>query len=388
MLSPAPAGAAAVALHQEFSHSEQHSGRSIVANPYRLKPTTSFWKKSVAIPATVDVDPVVSTKVLIGSDFEIATAGSCFAQHIARTLVRQGFKYLVQEKEPAFSFSENENYGTFSARYGNIYTVRQLLQLFHRAYGVFSPAESAWQRADGRFIDPFRPQIQAGGFETIEQLEADRDSHLQNVRAIFENCDVFIFTLGLTESWMSTTDGAVYPLAPGVVSPNVDPSSYRFHNFTVAEIESDLLKFLDCLAKVNNRVKVILTVSPVPLIATFEPKHVLCATTYSKSVLRVVAEQVTSKFDWVEYFPSYEMITGAHTRGAFYEEDLREVKPEGVAYVMSVFSRHYLSEKTVAPEAKEERSHSVSEEGLRRQKAVMNTLSTVICDETAIEESL
>ncbi|PSO09694.1 MULTISPECIES: GSCFA domain-containing protein [unclassified Sphingobium] len=357
-----------------------------MANPYRQKPATSFWKKSVAIPAAIDVDPVISSSIVIGPESQIATAGSCFAQHIARTLAREGFHYLVEENEPAFSFSQNENYGTFSARYGNIYTVRQLLQLFDRAHAIFEPQETAWRRSDGRFIDPFRPQIQSDGFETVEQLCADRASHLVKVRSLFEKCDVFIFTLGLTEAWLSTRDGSVFPLAPGVVSPDVDPDGYRFHNFTVQEIEHDLLLFLERLGQVNPKVRVILTVSPVPLIATYEPKHVLCATTYSKAVLRVVAEQIAQKVDWVEYFPSYEMITGPHTRGAFYEEDLREVRPEGVAYVMSVFSRHYLSNG--AQPAEQAREQAVSEEEMSRQKAIMDQLSSVICDETAIEENL
>lgn len=359
-----------------------------MSNPYRPKPASSFWKRSVALPQSTDVDPVIKTDIAIGPDTLIATAGSCFAQHISRTLLRQGYSYLVEESLPAFAFSEKENYGTFSARYGNIYTVRQLLQLLQRAYAVFEPKETAWRREDGRLIDPFRPQIQAGGFETVEQLEADRESHLSCVRSLFEKCNVFVFTLGLTESWISIHDGSVYPLAPGVVSPHVDPDSYRFHNFDVQETVDDMLLFLDYLGKVNLNVRVILTVSPVPLIATYEPQHVLCATTYSKSVLRVAAEQIAKQVDWVEYFPSFEMITGAHTRGAFFEEDLREVRPEGVAYVMSVFSRHYLVDQPGVLSSAREREIDVSEAERERQRIVMQKLSTVICDEEFIETNL
>ena len=106
-------------------------------------------------------------------------------------------------------------------------------QLFQRAYGLFEPADIAWQRADGRFVDPFRPRIQAGGFATVEDLEAEREIHLAEVRRVFEECDVFIFTLGLTEAWVSPTDGAAFPLAPGTVA--VDGEAV-FHNFTVAEM--------------------------------------------------------------------------------------------------------------------------------------------------------
>ncbi|MGK3891080.1 hypothetical protein, partial [Enterococcus faecium] len=80
------------------------------------------------------------------------------------------------------------------------------------------PAEPAWQRPDGRWADPFRPSIEPEGFATIEDLEADRRAHLAAVREMFAGLDVFVFTLGLTEAWVSRVDGAVFPIAPGVIA--------------------------------------------------------------------------------------------------------------------------------------------------------------------------
>ena len=73
------------------------------------------------------------------------------------------------------------------------------------------------------------------------------------------------------------------------------------------------------------------------LIATYEKRSVLSSTNYSKSVLRVVAEMVRAEFDWVDYFPSFEIVTGNHSRGAYFDDDLREVNPLGVAHVMRCF---------------------------------------------------
>ncbi len=39
--------------------------------------------------------------------------------------------------------------------------------------------------------------------------------HLAAVRRMFEESHLFIFTVGLTEIWESTVDGAVFPVAPG-----------------------------------------------------------------------------------------------------------------------------------------------------------------------------
>lgn len=104
-----------------------------------------------------DVDPVVKPQFTLRREDQIATAGSCFAQHISRALQTKGFSYLITEPG-----EEERNYGVYPARFGNIYTARQLLQLFQRAFGLFAPAEAAWRSGD-RFVDPFRPQIEPRG---------------------------------------------------------------------------------------------------------------------------------------------------------------------------------------------------------------------------------
>ena len=287
-------------------------------NPYASLPDTAFWDRSVGPIEPESLDPVTEVPFRIGEGDLIATAGSCFAQHISRTLVSRGYNYLVTEKGSAESA---ESYGVFPARFGNIYTVRQLLQLFDRAYSLVIPRDRVWERdRDGAVVDPFRPRIQANGFASHAELEADRRSHFAAVRQMFERCDVFIFTLGLSEGWMSLTDGAVFPLAPGVAGGALT-RKYAFHNFNVVEMTADLSTFLRKLRAVNPNVRVILTVSPVALKATYEPRHVLVSNTYSKAALRVVAEEAVRSEANVAYFPSFEIITNGGER--FYESDRR-----------------------------------------------------------------
>ena len=249
---------------------------------------------------------------------------------------------MVSETAPEGVDAELESYGTFTARFGNLYTVRQLLQLFDRAYGLFFPEETVWKLDDGSYVDPFRPRVQSKGWATPDEVEADTDAHLACERAMFEDCGVFVFTLGLTEGWVGNSDGAVYPLAPGAVF-DCDDSKYSFVNFKVTEMVADLIAFFEKLTTVNPDVRLIFTVSPVPLIATAEKGLVLQSNTYSKAALRVVAEEVTRSLDNAVYFPSYETIAGPQTKSNYYEPDLRGIKPEGVAHVMSVFKRHFLT---------------------------------------------
>ena len=350
-------------------------------HPYTMLPEHAFWKRSVTRVNARDVDPVTSSPFRLTTSSKIATAGSCFAQNLSLHLQRQGYNFLVTEKAHPVLTPEialQNNYGIYTARYGNIYTARQLLQLLQRAYGDFTPSEDAWQAGDGSWIDPFRPQIQPRGFASREEFARDRDTHFSAVREAVENLDVFIFTLGLTESWMSREDGAVFPLCPGVSGGEFDSEQYAFRNFSVDEVCSDMQDFVAELGKRNPSARLILTVSPVPLVATAAGPHVLVSTTYSKSVLRVACERLCQDNENVSYFPSYEIITGNFTRGAYFEEDLRSVTEEGVNHVMRVFFRHYGEERAAGTQV-------TDRPGDRSHLDEMIRLSRANCDEELLD---
>lgn len=316
----------------------------MIQHPYRSLPDKAFWRRSVAEPAPADIDPVGDFKLRITPEMKVATAGSCFAQHIARHLKKSGYNYFVAEQAHAIvpaAVAEANGYGLFSARYGNIYTARQLLQLLQRAYGAFTPTKDVWTGANGSVVDPFRPSVQPGGFASEAEMRADRDWHLARVRDMFETLDVFVFTLGLTEGWRATADGAAFPICPGVDGGEFDPDAFEFYNQDVNDVMDDMTRFIDGLRLINPRAEVLLTVSPVPLAATAEPgAHVLAATSYSKAVLRAAAGMLTKARDRVHYFPSYEIITSSASRGSYYADDLRNVVEAGVEHVMRLFLKH------------------------------------------------
>jgi hypothetical protein len=324
-------------------------------HPYEGLPEWQYWRKA----NQGDVDPVTSA-FTIRPEMRIATAGSCFAQHISAALNANGFNYFVAEIDPG---EDGENYGVFSARYGNIYTARQLLQLFRRAYGEFAPKPVAWQRG-ARFVDPFRPEIESVGFDSMDAVSASREVHFEAVRRMFEQLDVLIFTLGLTEAWRYKFDGAVFPVAPGVSGGIFDPRFHEFVNFGVQDVIKDLDDFLRGLSRVNVGARVILTVSPVPLVATYEPRHVLVSTTYSKAVLRVAADEIARTHPNVTYFPSYEIVTGNFSRGRYFESDLRSVTPDGVDHVMRMFFRHFAPDADVSAAVREAMDIVCEEESL------------------------
>jgi hypothetical protein len=314
----------------------------------------------------------------------VATAGSCFAQHISRHLKKNQFSYFVVEDGHPLGSDELRaefNYGMFSARYGNIYTARQLLQLFYRAFGCFVPIEDHWKNGPNHFVDPLRPNIQPGGFASLQELRTDREQHLAAVRRMFEELDYFVFTLGLTECWEDRRDGTIFPVCPGVAGGSFDENTIIFKNFNAQEVVGDMATFLVEQRSINPRTKLILTVSPVPLIATAINRHVLVSTTYSKSVLRVACEQLCRDFDNVAYFPSYEVVTGGYTRSTYFASDFRTVTEEGVEHVMRLFLHHATDGDIKRASHTEQRDDS--------NAFVENMVNVVrtICDEELIESA-
>lgn len=347
-----------------------------MANPYSGLPDHAFWSRAVAGRAPDQVRPAARPGFGIAPADRVATAGSCFAQYISRALTAKGYGYLVTEPGP-----EDQGYGVFPARFGNIYCARQLLQLFQRAYGLFEPEEGAWRTPDGRVVDPFRPRVQPRGFADEAAMLADRETHLAAVRRMFETTDVLVFTLGLTEAWVSERDGAVFPLAPGVAGGPDAAAHIRPHNFTVEETVADLTAVIGMARAIRPDLRVLLTVSPVPLKATFEDRHVLVSTGYSKAVLRVAAGMVSDQTPGVDYFPSYEIVTGIQAGPGIWADDLRSVTPGGVSRVMAELARSYLDQAAGAegPAAPAPAAPTAD------QRAEQAALAQVVCDEEAIE---
>lgn len=309
------------------------------ANPYKTQPERAFWRASVGQRHYADLADMWQPMRIRKSD-RIATAGSCFAQHIGNNLAARGAAWMDMEPAPPIFASASDarqwGYGVFSCRYGNVYTTRQLIQLFDEAHGNRTPVERVWEK-DGRFYDALRASVDPVGQDSAETILALREQHLDAVRRMFAELDIFVFTMGLTEGWEHREDRTMFAVAPGTVAGTYDPAKYAFHNLRHNEIRADMVGFWERLKSVNPGARMLLTVSPVPLAATATENHVLVASIYSKSVLRAVAGELAEDFDEIFYFPSFEIISSHPARGMFFEPDLRNVNPYGVDYVMQHF---------------------------------------------------
>lgn len=309
-----------------------------MSTPYKTLPTRSFWKPAIAQRSFFDIDELWEPKWSLLPSDPVVTFGSCFAQHIGRAMVQRGYNWLNAEVSPSSLSVPNAkkfNFGVFSARTGNIYTASLLLQWVRWAVYGANPPDEVWQ-LDGRYYDPFRPTIEPGGFASVDELQRSRAVSIAAFRQCIETAKVFVFTVGLTESWHNQI-GYEYPLCPGTVAGEFDTKAHRFLNQDYTEILSNLETSFEIMKTINQNLRFILTTSPVPLVATNSGQHVLVATMGSKSIIRAVCGHLTLTRKDVDYFPSYEIINSPVFRGAFFEPNAREVNPKGVAFVMDHF---------------------------------------------------
>lgn len=307
--------------------------------PYSELPDFHFHSKTIKGAPPSRFDPIIKPKFTFDHEAKIMTMGSCFAQHLSKWLIKNQFNLLLKEQ------GVYQGGGMFSANYGNVYTVQQAVQLFDRAFGSYQANDDVYQNEHGNCFDPLRPSVMPEGLTSKTAVLTDRTSHENAVKELFITADVLVFTLGLTETWLRKSDGAVLPIAPGVVAGAFDENLYEFKNFSYNETYKALTELIERVHNVNPNCKILLTVSPVPLAATYEQKHIAVASMASKAILRAVVEQTIQSYNHVEYFPSFEIFFTPGIGAGYFEYDARHVKPTGVAHAMRLFEKHFTNSK-------------------------------------------
>lgn len=351
------------------------------SHPYADLPPEAYWRTAVAEAGLYGMKGLWASRWVLPSDARFATFGSCFAQHISRALVARQIGWIDAEPAPGrcpAEIARKYNYGIFSARTANIYTAAQLLYLVRLATAeIGADAAEFWEKG-GRTYDSLRPAIEPDGFANRDEALLSRRSMIRAFRRAIAEADVSVFTLGLTEGWENARTGQPYPMCPGTVAGQFDASAHVFRNYFVAETSRDMGAALDAMRRLNPGLRVLLTVSPVPLTATASGQHVLVATTYSKSALRAVAGELAATDHAVDYFPSYEIIAGAPARAGFFAPNMRSVETAGVDLVM----RHFFAGLDRSGPAAHERE---AEADAEREEAVETRMAT---EDLACEESL
>ncbi len=317
---------------------------------YRVgRPEDVFWPNPVheSHPRSLaDTLPFVQRHPLLDRSTPIGSAGSCFAAEISQYLQLNGYRYVVTETIPApesgvvvDGYSPEDGLTPFCANYGLLFNAPSFSQLAERAFGErgFHPLLFRDQ-ATHTYVDPYREGVY---FASAACYDADREVHTTAVRRALETCEVFVVTLGLNECW-ELWDGTV-------MSRNPRDNGYFFARHRVLDVQENIdavERFNDLCLRHNPAFTIILSVSPVPFLATGRGKthHVVEANSHSKAVLRVAAEELVRRNPNIHYFPSYELVTTCLPQP--WADDCRHVNRDAVQRVMQMFETMYLKAET------------------------------------------
>ena len=210
---------------------------------------------------------------LLGIDDSVYTLGSCFARELLRYLTKAG----VSSKRVWIPSGLNNSFAILD---------------------FFSWCATGQETGRGFRYDRL---------ETGEIVEWKPEGERQAYADEFAKAGAFVFTFGLAEVWEDKETGGVF--WRGVPEEIFDADRHVFRLSSVEENTANIRQIIEHCRAMNPDAPVVLTLSPVPLMATFRDVSCITADAVSKSVLRVALDQVMRDGrEGVYYWPSYEVV--------------------------------------------------------------------------------
>jgi tetratricopeptide (TPR) repeat protein len=208
------------------------------------------------------------------------TMGSCFARNLSKSLMANG--YVTRHME----ISEYIN-TTFANR-----------------------AFVDWL-GDAGIDDAIRERI-------VELLPQGWSK--ENTLQVIKESDVFILTLGVAPAFFDRTTGDFVLPRPSALNSRALAEKYLFRTTSVKENVDNVLHLIDFVRNISPHLRIVVTVSPVPLMASFEHESAVQADCLSKSTMRLVAHEVVnnSNISNILYWPSFEIFRWAGSNASNY----------------------------------------------------------------------
>lgn len=270
-------------------------------------------------------------KLRISQSTPIASIGSCFAREIKVWLKNNNYNFIETATGPCTEAG--------SARYDRVYNTFTLKQEFERAFGNFNPQEKYWEfdeQGENRLLDPYRKGV---AWEDKDEMNRELAEHKLNVQKAFSQAEILIMTIGQAEIWYHKADNYVYPLVPPVQVYDKNKHSFRMTSF--AENLANLERVYELFVANNTKGHIVISLSPVPLRATFRNMNSVVANSASKSMLRAVLDAFAEKHsERVTYFPAYEIATTFESSKL--TDINRHVNPETVETIMRIFESWFV----------------------------------------------
>jgi hypothetical protein len=260
--------------------------------------------------------------------------GSCFVRNIELELIYRDITVLSKRV-----ICPREEFGHRPTGLVTKYTTASMLNELRWVVSP-PPPRDVLVETDGGWIDfQLHTVIPVSLERGIERRRYITEDYFARLR----QADAVIVTLGYVETWLDTATGFYLNMAPSPTEVRKHPGRFHLERTDVASNLKNLIQIREVLRELSPRCPIVITVSPVPMNATFSGDDVIVANAYSKATLRTAAQAFADAFSDVEYFPSYELVTLSRRESAF-KSDWIHVTDECVERVVDTFIASHLGD--------------------------------------------
>ncbi|HEX3549226.1 MAG TPA: GSCFA domain-containing protein [Candidatus Elarobacter sp.] len=197
-------------------------------------------------------------------------------------------------------------------------------------------------------------QLAEARFPVSLERARERRVELLEYFGRLKTADAVIITLGLVELWYDHEAGLWLNVTPPYDVVRRYPNRFTVHRSDYGENRARLNEALDMLfAYGRPGLRVLLTVSPVPMHRTFAGTDALVENGYGKSTLRAVAGDVARERQNVEYWPAYEFATVTSRERAYAPDQAHVSEAVGEELIRSFAKTFGLRDNRDDPEFSE-----------------------------------
>jgi GSCFA family len=246
---------------------------------------------------------------------KILAIGSCFAENIAQYFQKGRFHI---ETNP------------FGILYNPV-SIAQGLELLYNDAAF--PAHQIVQQ--GELWHSFLHHGSFGQLQRETLLEMIQDKLTEN-RTFAQTVNRLILTLGTANVFEYLPTGEIVANCHKI--PN---TQFRKRRLSLEECVNTFVSLFEKIKIQQPDIQIIMTVSPI--------RHIrdgIVENQRSKATLLLAAEQLSAKFDFVHYFPAYEILMDDLRDYRFYQKDMIHPNETAIDYIWEAFSASFFREKT------------------------------------------
>lgn len=272
----------------------------------------------------------IGRKKLFKRSAKVFTMGSCFARNIEKALRENEIHVLSDRLSINSELYASARSPSAAA---NRFNIPSMKNDFLRAFGLAELNDDPFIELDNQqFFDTSTAGLRFAKIEELREVQRN----IANFSRSIVDADVFVVTLGLVEMFVDNRTGCVLNTSPHPLCMRKYPGRFDHYRPNYEYLKRELDSLLDLVLERNPGLEIVMTVSPVPLQSTMTSDDVVVSNSYSKSLLRVLAQAASDERECVSYFPSYEMVMNS-PRPLTWEEDCIHVRGDIVDRVTKRF---------------------------------------------------